>query len=457
MVLFVVMAQSIVTVAMAQVTPVGNEFAINAATTNWQWDSKAASAGDGSFVVVWTDGWYDAVGQDGSVAGIQGRRFDQDGTPLSNEFQVNTTTLGIQFRPAIAMNEAGEFVVVWAHYLYSQNEASIQAQRFDADANRVGSELQINTFEPGVDDPPTNPEVALGPGGPFIVVWQVNGPEPVGDTDSWHVRGRLYDSNGNPLTDDMRVNTYTTGSQCCALVGMANDGRFTVVYEDGYIAYGPLSRDGSATGQFAQQFNADGSFRGADFQVHTYTTGDQYAADMAMDPQGNFIVTWTDYGLVPPFNGQDGSGAGIFGQKFDKEGGRVGGEFQVNANTAFGQFYSTVEYSGSFVVAWESYFTTGNDFSYTSIQARHFDDLGVAEGPEFQVNSYATGVQYWPTVASAKNGTFVVAWSDRGLYPSYTGQDGSLSGVQAQRFTSPNIFDDGFESGDTSVWSASLP
>jgi hypothetical protein len=45
------------------------------------------------------------------------------------------------------------------------------------------------------------------------------------------------------------------------------------------------------------------------------------------------------------------------------------------------------------------------------------------------------------------NGTFVTAWDSRG-------QDGDLGGIFAQRFLPDRIFRDGFESGDTSAWSA---
>ncbi len=48
---------------------------------------------------------------------------------------------------------------------------------------------------------------------------------------------------------------------------------------------------------------------------------------------------------------------------------------------------------------------------------------------------------------------FVVAWY------GYSGQDGSGYGVQGQRFRthSRDIFTDGFESGNTQAWSATVP
>ena len=59
----------------------------------------------GDFVVVYND----FSGYDGN---IQGQRFQPDGTPISTEFQVNTSTQYTQQQPSIAVDSDGEFVVV---------------------------------------------------------------------------------------------------------------------------------------------------------------------------------------------------------------------------------------------------------------------------------------------------------------------------------------------------------
>lgn len=49
---------------------------------------------------------------------------------------------------------------------------------------------------------------------------------------------------------------------------------------------------------------------GAEFRVNTYTTFNQQNASLAIDRNGNFIVTWQSV--------QDGSDYGIYAQKFGK-------------------------------------------------------------------------------------------------------------------------------------------
>ena len=62
---------------------------------------------------------------------------------------------------------------------------------------------------------------------------------------------------------------------------------------------------------------------GAEFQVNSYTTGYQGFPAVASDENGNFVVAWS--------SGQDGSGFGVFGQRFSAAGLPQGGEFQVNS------------------------------------------------------------------------------------------------------------------------------
>ena len=90
----------------------------------------------GDFAVVWT-----SYGQDDPSdplgAGVYMRLYSRDNTPLTSETLVNTYTKGNQLDGTIAMDAAGDFVVVWA----SQGEDpdgswGIYAQRF----NSMGAE-----------------------------------------------------------------------------------------------------------------------------------------------------------------------------------------------------------------------------------------------------------------------------------------------------------------------------
>ena len=57
--------------------------------------------------------------------------------------------------------------------------------------------------------------------------------------------------------------------------------------------------------------------QGGEFQVNTYTTGNQSYPAVAMDADGDFVVAWTE-------PGQDGSGYGVFARRFTARGRRPG-------------------------------------------------------------------------------------------------------------------------------------
>ena len=119
---------------------------------------------------------------------------------------------------------------------------------------------------------------------------------------------------------------------------------------------------------------------------------------------------------------------GAFGQEI-----RLGNEFQVNTYTTSSQRFPSVaaDADGDFVVAWES---SGQDGSSFGVFARRFSSAGAPLTSEFQVNTYTTSFQSAPSVAADADGDFVVAWQ------SY-GQDDSNFGVFAQRFVVHGILD----------------
>ena len=140
---------------------------------------------------------------------------------------------------------------------------------------------------------------------------------------------------------------------------------------------------------------------------------------MAVDADGDFVVTWSSLG-------QDGSGWGVYAQRYNAAGVAQGGEFRVNTTTANDQLYSMVamDADGDFVVTWWSRSQDGSGYG---VYAQRYNAAGVAQGGEFRVNTTTTDHQFCSAVAMDADGDFTVAWSS-------AGQDGSGYGVYAQRY-----------------------
>jgi Ca2+-binding RTX toxin-like protein len=111
----------------------GAELLINTNTNLRQDNAKVTSLDDGGFVVVWQ-----SFQQDGSAYGIFARRFDADGIPISDEFQVNSYTVNNQEMPGISALLNGGFVISWVSTREGEDWRSIFTEVFTDDAKPVG-------------------------------------------------------------------------------------------------------------------------------------------------------------------------------------------------------------------------------------------------------------------------------------------------------------------------------
>jgi hypothetical protein len=109
----------------------------------------------------------------------------------------------------------------------------------------------------------------------------------------------------------------------------------------------------------------------------------------------------------------------------------IGSQFQVNTYTTDEQRYSSVavDADGDFVVVWQSEGSAGSDTSSWSIHGQRYDASGNALSSEFQVNTYTSNYQRWPSVASDADGDFVVVWESKGSASSDDGHP-----IQGQRY-----------------------
>jgi hypothetical protein len=112
-----------------------SELRANTYTTGGQARPAIGMDGISGFTVVWN-----STGEDGDAGGVFARRFSLGipGPPI----QVNTYTTGAQVNPAIAVHPNGDFVVVW-HSPQDGSGAGIVGRRFGPDwIFRDGFELQ---------------------------------------------------------------------------------------------------------------------------------------------------------------------------------------------------------------------------------------------------------------------------------------------------------------------------
>ncbi len=330
------------------------------------------------------------------------------GSTIGPEFQVNTTTASHQQAPRIAVAADGHYVVVWQSNNQDGSKNGVYARVFNADGSARTGEIAVNTT---TTDQQTNPSIAIDASGRFVIAWQSY------DTAkfTYDIYARSYAADGSALSAQKRI---TTDADDQTLAAVSMDATGNVV-----IAYQSTGQDNGVTqGIYARTANATLSTINAEIRINTTTAGDQAAPAIAAGNSG-FVVVWQS-------SGQDGSGTGIYGQRYTTAGAKVGGEFLINSITSGDQTTPAVAMTadGRFTVAWES---KGHDNAdgKIGIYARRFAADGTALGTDTLVNTTTLGDQTSPSVSVAADGRFVVGWTSKGQDHA----DGK-EGVYAQGF-----------------------
>jgi hypothetical protein len=286
----------------------------------------------------------------------------------------------------------------------------------DAWAGKAGPEFRVNTHAAGDQD---EPAIAMLTDGGFVVTWTSAGQ----DGSEEGIYAQRYHPGGGRFGNEFRVNTYKTNSQeTSSVAGLANGG-FVVTWSSLKATGGGVASD-----IYGQRYNAAGASFGTEFRVNTYVTSLQWTPSVTGLSNGGFVVVWASYG-------EDSSGFGIYGQRYSAAGAKTGQEFRVNSFTmndqgGFQKAPRVALSNAGFVVTWSS---SGQDGSLDGVYGQRYSATGGRAGNNFRINTHIADSQNEPSIAGLKNGSFVVTWTSNNQEGT---NDGTLSGVYAQRFSS---------------------
>jgi len=361
-----------------------DEFIVNSYTTSDQENSSVAMSNSGNMVIAW-----ESSGQDLGLEGIYAQRYDVFGNPIGNEFWVNSSSMGEQEKPAVAMDAMGNFVIVWQSNGQDGDGYGIYAQRYSNTGNPIGSEFKVNTET--INDQ-ANPSIVMYSTGGFIVTWDSLNQ----DGDGYGIYAQKFSDLGNPINTEFKVNTYTTNAQENPSIAINDSGNFIITWQS-------YNQDGDEYGIYAQRFDNTANPIGTEFKVNTYTSDIQTNPSIAMADNGNFVITWES-------KNQDGDKYGIYAQRFDGLADPLDSEFQINENTINSQNNSSIsmDSGGNFIVTWENNNQDGTSYG---ISARKYFNSGMPTTNEIKINTIENNGEYSPKVANRDLGDFVITWS----------------------------------------------
>ncbi|MBL4705408.1 MAG: hypothetical protein JKY54_12875, partial [Flavobacteriales bacterium] len=140
---------------------------------------------------------------------------------------VNSTTAYDQINPSVAMDTAGNYIMVWSSFLEDGDDYGIYGQGYTAGGAVDGIQFKIS---------PTNtsgqiyPDVAMNAAGGFVTVWQSFNED--SDPGTQGIYARRYTGPGVPSATDFRINSTSTGDQSHPKIAITQAGDFTIVWMD---------------------------------------------------------------------------------------------------------------------------------------------------------------------------------------------------------------------------------
>lgn len=299
-------------------------------------ETATAAAANGARIHV-----FHGFDQLGDTNGIYARVVGDDGTPYAL-VRVNTTTIDAQFNPAVAVNDAGEFVVVWQSLNQDGDGYGIVMQRVSQTGTLIGSETVVNTVTSGDQG---EPDVASMADGGWMVAWNSF------DGVENHVIVQRYDNAGSTVGGEVQIDTSFSFEAVDPSIARLGNGNLVVTWTN------PDALDGSESGVFAQLLNINGAPMGSNFRVNLDTTDAQSGSQALAISTEEFVVAYV--------SGVPGSPDTVKVSRFDSSfGSRIGGELLVGSGN--GDTLSNVSLvalpDGGFVVGWQRNGEFGSDY-----------------------------------------------------------------------------------------------
>ncbi|WP_280377091.1 calcium-binding protein [Pseudomonas sp. BN515] len=378
-------------------TFVYGENVVNTTTTGNQNESDVVALTDGGYVVVWK-----GAGT-GDADGIFTQRYDARGVPVGAETRVNTVVTGVQNNPSVVALLNGGYVVSWITEV-AGSDAEIFMQRYDAAGVKLGVETRVNSTTLNWQ---YNPEITALTDGGFVVVWASDGQDGSIGTSCL----QRYDANGVKVGAEVVVNTTTAGPQDYPTISGLADGGYLVVWEG--------TGSGDSYGIFAQRFNASGAKVGVETRINTDVLDSQDEPAIAPLANGGYVVTWETIQ-----DSTDGT-TDTYVQLFNSAGTKVGTQVRVNTTTvgSQGEPEITALLDGGYLLVWCG--SGGGD--ETGIFAQRFNASGAKVGLEVRINTNTANIQEFPHVTLLVDGSYVISWD------SYDAA-GLVGDVHSQRF-----------------------
>ncbi|TFF98444.1 MAG: hypothetical protein EU541_06850 [Promethearchaeota archaeon] len=262
------------------------EFRVTFNRTNGQRYPSVCALTEDSFAVAW-----ESEGQDGDGRGIYASVINATtGTNMTAEFRVNDYTSNDQKDPSLTALSEDSFVAAWESggqapgqesYFYSSYGSVFNA----TSGTRITDEFRLNNY---IGFHQEDPSITALTEDSFAAAWESGGQ----DGAQNEVYANIFNATtGANMTTEFRVNYNITNNQ--------DNPSISALTEDTFVAsWVSFGQDGDREGIYGRVFNATTGLNITDeFRINNYTSGYQGDPDVSALCDDIFVATWTGEGL----------------------------------------------------------------------------------------------------------------------------------------------------------------
>ncbi|MDX2234507.1 MAG: Calx-beta domain-containing protein, partial [Hyphomonadaceae bacterium] len=300
----------------------------------------------GGFAIAWTQN---------TTSGLLVQAFRTDGVPDSSTILVTSNTV----TPAIGLSESTAGLLV----AYSEDDVTNSTEQ-------VSLARVTTTFgAESVTTAAVNGSISTGFGaasvntlatGDAVVAYVREDFDPANGVFDFSIYARVIDAAGAVANAEIRIGGFSTTAIDIAntvrpIVKALPNGNFAVVWVDNLVNVAVVDPTTGTLVQLIATFQGGG--------------GSQNLASLDVAASGEFVVAWTT-----PNTGLDGDGFGIQAQRFDQSGNTIGATFFANASGLGDQVQPSVamQPNGDFAVAWTNLDSVRSGVTSADIELQAF-------------------------------------------------------------------------------------
>ncbi|MEM9409871.1 MAG: DUF4347 domain-containing protein, partial [Planctomycetota bacterium] len=308
------------------------EVKVNQNSSSGEQHSPAvAVAGNGDFVVVWTDDL------DDGTTGIFAKYYDATGDVIKDEFRIDPSGIGVGADDAaVAIDSRGNFVVAWEGE-GAIDDQGIFAKRFDAAGAVIQDTFLVNSIDTASLSQ-GNVDVAMNDSGQFAIAWDTF----TSNDQESTVYARWFDQDGagNPefIVDSLDGFVYQDPS-----ISINSSGNFVVSYTSD-VDQDLKDTPDSTTGFIGREFQSEVLLKnfavndqvvtqvGNNQPANQTSSGSQHSSSVTLLDNNQVAVVWQGEGYALDENGNRvNDEEGAFKRIFDIS----SGEFVALSDEAF--------------------------------------------------------------------------------------------------------------------------